>query len=1227
LLATHHKRIFMDVILSDKGLLARMLLFLIVFINIPYPGSAQVYTPVDAGFPVCRAPAADWVDADNDGDLDVFLSGLDENAAPAAHLYLNDQGSFSAVSSGITGVSDAACAFFDYNNDGLPDLALTGLGATAASSKVYRNEGAGVFSDAGAALTGLYGGGIGWGDMNSNGYPDLLLSGTDDGGSPKTLLYYNNGSTFTPSGISFEGLAGGSIACADIDLDKDIDFVVNGKDNNMTARTIVYVNENGSFSALNAGITGLEDATASWGDYNNDSYPDLLISGAADDGTARIIVCKNNNGTSFSPITGPFEGIVKGSAIWGDFDNDGALDFLAGGSQFIAGNGGPPVPGTPAKLKIYFNQGNDQFLMQPIVLSGVENNAIRCGDYDADSDIDILLAGDIIQSISSSGENAVIYRNETSNFNDPPSAPDGLSMEAAGNSLLIEWDPAVDDLTPSEGLSYNLRAGTQEGNMDILSALADLNNGFRRIVLRGNTGGNTSWQIDSVGFGTYYASVQAIDHSFAGSGFSTDAVAEITPTATFTVADSSCIMLETTVTYTGNASPAAQYDWDFNGAVIVSGSGQGPYIVYWDTEGLKTISLVVTENGVSSDPFNREVLVESVPGTPGTPSGSTELCQGEASTPFVILPLSNAEYYEWGLYPPEAGSITGNGILAEVLWNTSFFGEAEVFVRAGNYCGISSYSDSLEVAVDPVPGISARPEGPVKLCLNDPNTIYTTSGAAYGLGYLWELLPAAAGVIYGNGLEAEIDWDNTYTGEAAILVRAYNDCGAGPVSDTLHVVINVPPAADAGEDQVITFGSATQLSGSASGGSGNYSYSWFPDSLLSDPQAPDPVTLPLEQSVQFTLYVTDNESGCSDHDQLVVTVTGGPLGVDAIADPRDVCPGDAVSLLALASGGTGNYTYSWTSDPPGFTSSEGETIAYPVVSTTYYVEVSDEGNTVSDSVNVNVRPLPSPAGTISGPKEVCEGDTSVLYEIEAATSADFYLWQLDEGIYGSSDSTSILLSFTEEFIPDEGKISVTPMNACGSGDPSELMVMVLGVPAKPQMLIGPDSVCTTMDSVSSFLLEVPVQDATAYAWKLLPEGAGTIEGSGLEASVLWVKDWEGDASVMVRAENDCGLSEWSNPLLVYAYNTLAIGEPGAADIMLKLFPNPVRGLLYVEYRIENDAMYCITDVYGRKTLGGEFSCNHSRAELELSGLPAGVYVFSLIEDSGIMASRRFVVSK
>jgi len=51
------------------------------------------------------------------------------------------------------------------------------------------------------------------------------------------------------------------------------------------------------------------------------------------------------------------------------------------------------------------------------------------------------------------------------------------------------------------------------------------------------------------------------------------------------------------VTYTGSAPSSATYFWDFDGGVIVSGSGPGPYYIRWDTVGMKTIRVNVTYQG------------------------------------------------------------------------------------------------------------------------------------------------------------------------------------------------------------------------------------------------------------------------------------------------------------------------------------------------------------------------------------------------------------------------------------------------------------------------------------------------------------------------------------------------------------------------------------------------------------------------------------------------------
>ena len=70
--------------------------------------------------------------------------------------------------------------------------------------------------------------------------------------------------------------------------------------------------------------------------------------------------------------------------------------------------------------------------------------------------------------------------------------------------------------------------------------------------------------------------------------------------STFTLQETGCVHQHINIVFTGNASGDASYAWNFDGAVIISGSGQGPYWVRWETAGLKTVSLTVTWNSHTS---------------------------------------------------------------------------------------------------------------------------------------------------------------------------------------------------------------------------------------------------------------------------------------------------------------------------------------------------------------------------------------------------------------------------------------------------------------------------------------------------------------------------------------------------------------------------------------------------------------------------------------------------
>src|SRR6202162_1979025 len=121
-------------------------------------------------------------------------------------------------------------AWLDYNQDGLMDLFFVQSGETDAykpahplRSALYRNNGDGTFTDvtekAGVGGAGHYGQGVAVGDYDNDGFPDLYVTGYGH-----AILYHNNhDGTFTDvtakAGVADEG--GWSTSAGWFDYDKD----------------------------------------------------------------------------------------------------------------------------------------------------------------------------------------------------------------------------------------------------------------------------------------------------------------------------------------------------------------------------------------------------------------------------------------------------------------------------------------------------------------------------------------------------------------------------------------------------------------------------------------------------------------------------------------------------------------------------------------------------------------------------------------------------------------------------------------------------------------------------------------------------------------------------------------------------------------------------------------------------------------------------------------------
>jgi hypothetical protein len=269
-------------------------------------------------------------------------------------------------------------------------------------------------------------------------------------------------------------------------------------------------------------------------------------------------------------------------------------------------------------------------------------------------------------------------------------------------------------------------------------------------------------------------------------------------------------------------------------------------------------------------------------------------------------------------------------------------------------------------------------------------------------------------------------------------------------------------------------------------------------------------------------------------------------------------------------------------------------------------------------------------GPISGPEEICAGEEYILFEIETVPYASKYLWTFGDGIYGSSDSTSVLLSFSAGLLPGFDTISVRAINACGVGAVSELVIEVNVAPGRPGIIRGPDTLCTTTDTISHYTLEEAVLGATSYEWAILPEEAGTIIGNTVEAEVHWYKNWEGEAIILLRAQSECGYSDWSEPYSVNAYNCVGIIDLEALPAKLFVYPNPARDVLNVVYDFpgrDAEMTFVMTDLYGRKRIEISASGEAIHQKINISTLPGGLYIINLFNNKGLLGSGKIIVLK
>jgi len=404
-----------------------------------------------------------WIDYDQDGLLDLYFpqTAATEWYKPPHPLHStlyhnNGDGTFTDVTDktgvGALGLYAQGVAVGDFDNDGYPDLYVTGYGHAI----LYHNNGNGTFTDvtakAGVADQGQWSTSAGWFDYDKDGYLDLFVCNYLDW-SPKSnlwcgehrpgfraychpdnyrglrlKLYHNNhDGTFTDvsqkSGIGIPEAKGMGVVLADFNNDGWPDIFVA---NDTWPNSLFLNNKDGTFRdvSFSSGVAASEDGKYEAGmgtdaaDVDGDGWMDIYVT-HLDFELNRLY--HNNHDETFDDATYPSGIANKAIFLSGvsmkllDYDNDGWVDiFQVNGAMLDNIKLYHNEVRYPEPKLMFRNLGKGHFekvseQLGPDFLKPTVGRGSAVGDYDNDGDLDI--------AVSNRGEDAQLLRNDGGNRN------------------------------------------------------------------------------------------------------------------------------------------------------------------------------------------------------------------------------------------------------------------------------------------------------------------------------------------------------------------------------------------------------------------------------------------------------------------------------------------------------------------------------------------------------------------------------------------------------------------------------------------------------------------------------------------------------------------------------------------------------------------------------------------------------------------------------------------
>ncbi|PLX01013.1 MAG: hypothetical protein C0594_14800, partial [Marinilabiliales bacterium] len=505
------------------------------------------------------------------------------------------------------------------------------------------------------------------------------------------------------------------------------------------------------------------------------------------------------------------------------------------------------------------------------------------------------------------------------------------------------------DAGPDEavcGFSYNLNASLTPGNTGSWVA-----NGPGNATFTNSTSNTSEVTVDA--FGTYEFVWLETNSPACASSDTVNITFNSLITSNFTVDSIACYLDSSSVTYTGNATSAANYHWDF-GLGNANGSGQGPYNVYWGP-GTHTVSLYVEENGCFSDTTSNTLT--SPEELISKPENIDNLCFGYCQG---IIGMN----VEGGTQP-----YTYSWAAQDTMYNLCA-GIYTCTVTDANGCTVDK---TIEIT-EPTEITGTTSVVDANCSLPDGSATVTATGGTVAIdySYLWDdpdgQTTQTASELFSGIYNVTVTDDNGCTFDT--LANISNLAG---VVGTLDTVVHVSCFG-------LSDGYATY---SVTGGTADYTFEWSTNTTTTSSSMVN--TEGNLSADLYTVSVTD-ANGCTHSEYFTITE---PTQLIASIEGTDVnCNGGSDGAADLTvEGGTPPYTYIWN------TTDITEDLSN-IPAGAYTVTVSDDHScSVITAAIISEPPIPLVVSLTEEDVSCYEGsDGSIQSTTTGGTSPYNYLW-------------------------------------------------------------------------------------------------------------------------------------------------------------------------------------------------------------------------------------------